>query len=52
LCDQKILDEMELDECARLDDALAEAQKLLKSAVVEIILSRLKRRSRAGESKD
>jgi hypothetical protein len=41
------LDETELEECARLDDALAEAQKLLKSAVARLILSRLKRRSRS-----
>jgi hypothetical protein len=37
--------EAELDECARLDDALADAQRLLKSAVARIAYSRLKRRS-------
>lgn len=44
---QKSLDEAELDECARLDDALAEAQRVLKGAVTQISLSRLKRRSQA-----
>jgi hypothetical protein len=42
---QKPLNESELDECARLDDALAEAQRLLKSTVARIAFSRLKRRS-------
>ncbi len=40
------LDEAELEECARLDDALAEAQRLLKSTVAGVMISRLKRRSR------
>jgi hypothetical protein len=44
---QMPLDEAELDECARLDDALAGAQRLLKFAVTRITLNRLKRRSRA-----
>ena len=43
-------DEDELDECARLDEALAAAQRLLKSSVARIILARLRRRSRAGNS--
>jgi hypothetical protein len=42
---QKPLDEAELDDCARLDDALAEAQRVLKSTVARIAYSRLKRRS-------
>jgi len=42
---QQPVNEAELDECARLDDALAEAQRLLKSAVGRIAFSRLKRRS-------
>src|SRR5215471_1175542 len=46
LSDPKNLDESELEECASLDDALAEAQKLLKSEVGRLILSRLRRRSR------
>jgi len=43
----KPLDELELEECARLDDALAQAQRLLKGTVREIMLARLNRRSRA-----
>ncbi|HWD93171.1 MAG TPA: hypothetical protein VG938_12575 [Verrucomicrobiae bacterium] len=39
------LNEAELDECARLDDALAEAQRILKVVVGQIAFSRLKRRS-------
>jgi hypothetical protein len=42
---QKPLNEAELEECARLDDALAAAQQVLKSAVARIAYSRLKRRS-------
>lgn len=44
---QKNFDEAELDECARLDDALAEAQRVLKSVVARIACSRLARRSQA-----
>lgn len=40
------LDEAELEECAQLDDALAEAQRRLKSTVAGVMISRLKRRSR------
>ncbi|HXT09968.1 MAG TPA: hypothetical protein VN873_00245 [Candidatus Angelobacter sp.] len=40
------MDEEELEECAVLDDALAQAQRLLKSTVANVMLSRLKRRSR------
>ena len=43
-------DEFELEECARLDDALAHAQRRLKTTVAGVILARLKRRSRAGNS--
>ena len=43
------LDEAELEECACLDDALAKAQRVLKSTVAEVMISRLKRRSRIGE---
>ncbi|HLX70276.1 MAG TPA: hypothetical protein VKV04_11680 [Verrucomicrobiae bacterium] len=46
LCRRKKINESDLDECARLDDALAEAQRVLKSAVAGIADSRLKRRSR------
>jgi hypothetical protein len=44
---QRCLDEEELEECARLDDTLADAQRLLKFSVRDIMLSRLNRRSRA-----
>ena len=47
LAEQYPVDESELDECARLDDALSEAHQLLKSTLTRIIMSRLKRRSRA-----
>ena len=40
------LNEEELEECAELDDALAKAQRLLKSTVARVMISRLKRRSR------
>ena len=46
LCQRRKVDESELEECARLDDALAEAQRLLKFAVAEVAYSRLNRRSR------
>ena len=39
--------EIELEECARLDDAVARSQRLLKAAVRNIMLARLARRSRA-----
>ena len=41
------LNEIELEECARLDDAVARSQRLLKAAVRNIMLARLARRSRA-----
>lgn len=43
---EKNLNEAELEECARLDDALADAQRLLKSTVADVMISRLKRRSK------
>jgi hypothetical protein len=46
LASQRRLDESELEECARLDDALAEAHRLLKASVAAIVMSRLTRRSR------
>jgi hypothetical protein len=45
LANETPLNEAELDECARLDDALSEAQKVLKSTVAGVMISRLKRRS-------
>ena len=46
LVQQDPLAEEELEECARLDDALAYAQRILKSTVRNLVLSRLRRRSR------
>lgn len=42
------IDEHELDECARLDEALQQAHDLLKSTVRNLMLSRLSRRSKAS----
>jgi len=39
-------DECDLEECARLDDALAQAHRILKRAVRDVMLNRLNRRSR------
>jgi hypothetical protein len=47
LTSKKEIDEAELEECARLDDALAEAHRLLKATVRNVMLARLNRRSRA-----
>lgn len=44
---QKPLNEAELEECARLDDALADAHRLLKATITNITVSRIRRRSRA-----
>jgi len=46
LADETPLNEEELEECAVLDDALAQAQRLLKSTVAGVMISRLKRRSK------
>ena len=46
LANESPLNEPELEECARLDDALANAQRILKSTVAGVMISRLKRRSR------
>lgn len=43
------LNEAELQECVMLDDALAKAHRLLKSAVRDVMISRLSRRSRAKQ---
>jgi len=45
LMSESPLNEAELEECARLEDALAEAQRTLKSTVARIMISRLRRRS-------
>ena len=46
ILNQKRVNEVELEECARLEDALAQAQRLLKAAVRNILLSRINRGSR------
>src|SRR3569833_619817 len=46
LAHENPLNEEELEECAALDDALAQAQRTLKSTVAGVMISRLKRRSR------
>ena len=51
LVKKKPLNEVELEECARLDDALAQAQRLLKSTVRSIMLSRINRRSRRSRTR-
>jgi hypothetical protein len=48
LVSRDTVDEAELEECARLDDALAQAQRVLKAAVRNIMLSRLNRNSRTA----
>lgn len=48
LMKQRHPDLAELEECARLDDALRQAHRLLKSTVTRVTLERLKRRSQAG----
>jgi hypothetical protein len=45
------LDEAELEECARLDDALAEAHRMLTGHIRNIMLSRLGRRSRKNKAR-
>jgi hypothetical protein len=46
---QDSVDELELEECASLDEALDQANRLLKSTVRDIMLARLSRRSRVKE---
>ena len=43
------MDELELEECAILDEQLARVQRLLKHTVRVVMLSRLSRRSRAKQ---
>ena len=47
LLSKDTVDDAEVEDCARLDDAVAEAQRVLKSAIRKIMLSRLSRHSRA-----
>ena len=51
LLKKRKVDEEELEECARLDDALAKAHTLLKSTVRSIVMARLTRRSRIRRPK-
>ena len=44
-------DEVEFDECARLDEALGRTHAILKGAVRNIMLSRIRRKSRTGRKK-
>jgi hypothetical protein len=46
LVNKSPLDEAELDECARLDEALSLAHRILKSTVRNVMISRISRRSR------
>ncbi len=43
---QEEFDDADLEECAHLDEALAQAHRLLKSTVRNVIMARLSRRSR------
>ena len=43
---QKKVEEEEVEECARLDEALAQAHRILKTAVRNIMITRITRRSR------
>jgi hypothetical protein len=51
IMNRKKLDEAELEECARLDDALAAAHRVLKSTVRNIMLSRIHRRNRKSRTR-
>jgi hypothetical protein len=51
IMNHKTLDERELDDCARLDDALAQAQRILKATVRSIMLSRIGRKRRGSRAK-
>ena len=45
---KKDVDMDELDECARLDEALAKAHRLLKATVRNVMLTRIQRRTKAS----
>jgi hypothetical protein len=47
ISNKKEIDMNELDECARLDEALAQAHRLLKATVRNVMLSRIQRRTKA-----
>ena len=46
---QTAMDGLEFEECAKLDDALAQAHRLLKAHLRRIMLDRIKRHSEAAE---
>ena len=45
------LDEVEFDECVRLDEALGRTHAILKATLRGIMLSRIHRKSRTGRKK-
>ena len=47
---QKRLDEVQFEECARLDEALEQAHRLLKGTVRDIVWARIERGSRRARS--
>jgi hypothetical protein len=49
LLDQPGVDGSEFEECAKLDDALAQAHRLLKANLRKIMLSRINRHSQAED---
>jgi len=49
LVKQNTFEAAELEECALLDEAVAHAQRILKAAVRDIMLSRLSRNSRTAQ---
>lgn len=48
LMEETPLNDAELEECARIDDALAKTQSILKSTVASVMISRLRRRSKVN----
>ena len=51
LLSREPVNEQELEDCARLDEVMAQVQKLLRATVRSIMLSRLKR-SRHARNRD
>ncbi len=51
LLSEQPVEEAELEECARLDEALARAHAVLKSIIAQVLLSRIRRRSRRSRTK-
>jgi hypothetical protein len=49
LVNRETIDDAELEECAQLDDAISHAQRVLKSAVRNVMLARLTRHSSAEQ---